>query len=87
MKVNIYETIEVSDEQRVALARHLDGDGAKKRQATRDEIKAYVWEHGSGWADVLEGGSPEPTPAEDDGQEALPLEDDEDLLGDDEDLI
>lgn len=80
VKVNIYETIEVSDEQRVALARRIDGDGAKKRQATRDEIKAFVWEHGSSWADVLEGGSPEPTAAED-----------EDLLGtddgDDEDLI
>lgn len=70
MKVNIYETVEVSDEQRVEIARHIDGDGAKKRQSTRDEIKAYVWEHGSRWAEVLDG-SLEP-------QDEV----DEDLLGD-----
>lgn len=76
MKVNIYETVEVSDEQRVQIARRIDDEGAKKRQATRDEIKAFIWEHGSGWADVLEGN--DPGTYEDDG---------EDLLGDDEDLI
>lgn len=49
MKVNIYETVEVSDQQRTDLARLLDGDGAKKRIATRDEIKAYIWLKGNGW--------------------------------------
>ena len=84
MKVNIYETVEVSDEQRVQIARLQDGDGAKKRQATRDEIKSFVWEEGSNWEDVLANGKPEPTPAEE------PEDEDEDLLGDepdDEDLI
>lgn len=79
MKVNIYETVEVSDEQRVEIARAIDDAGAKKRQATRDEIKAYIWEHGSGWANVLSG-EPVDSPGE-------PEDDDEDLLGDDEDLI
>lgn len=54
MKVNIYETVEVSDEQRVAIARQLDGDGAKKRQATRDEIKEFIWTHGSSWESALD---------------------------------
>jgi hypothetical protein len=74
MKVNIYETVEVSDEQRVEIARALDGDGAKKRQATRDEIKAYIWEHGSRWAEVLDG-SLEPQDGdaedEDDGMDLI----------------
>lgn len=78
MKVNIYETIEVSDEQRVALAREIDGDGAKKRQATRDEIKEFVWTEGRNWAQVLDGSDPSTTEDEDE---------DEDLLGEDEDLI
>jgi hypothetical protein len=82
VKVNIYETVEVSDEQRVALARQIDGDGAKKRQATRDEIKAFVWQHGVRWDDVLAGRA-EP-------QGEATEEEDEDLLGtfgEDEDLI
>lgn len=77
MKVNIYETIEVSDAQRVALARQIDGDGAKKRQATRDEIKEFVWQHGIRWEDVLEGRE---NPQSEDEPET-----DEDLIGDDED--
>jgi hypothetical protein len=58
MKVNIYETVEISDEQRVAIAAILDDVGAKKRQATRDEIKAYVWEQGANWEYVLAGSDP-----------------------------
>jgi hypothetical protein len=80
VKVNIYETVEVSDEQRVEIARAIDDAGAKKRQATRDEIKSYVWDHGSSWASVLAGESGD-SPGE---------PEDEDLvgdLGDDEDLI
>jgi hypothetical protein len=71
VKVNIYETVEVSDEQRVQIARLQDGDGAKKRQATRDEIKTFVWEEGSNWEDALNGepdvpvDEPEPEPDED----------------------
>lgn len=54
MKVNVYETVEISDEQRVQLANVIDGEIAKpKRNATRDEIKEFVWEHGAGWAQAL----------------------------------
>lgn len=59
MKVNLYETVEVSDEQRTSMARLLDGPDAKKRIATRDEIKAYLWQHGKDWeidlADEVDG--------------------------------
>jgi len=54
MRVNVYETVEIDDEQRVRLANVLDGEIAKpKRNATRDEIKEFVWEHGAGWAQAL----------------------------------
>jgi hypothetical protein len=85
MKVNIYETVEISDEQRVSLAVVLDeGEVKPKRQATRDEIKAFVWKHGEQWEDVLSGlhASFTAEPSDDAETEA-----DEDLLGDDEDLI
>jgi hypothetical protein len=78
MKVALYETVEVSDEERVAIAAHLDGEGAKKRQATRDEMKAFLWEEGSRWQQVLGTGTPDPDPA--DAEEDL--EDLEDLIGD-----
>lgn len=84
MKVNIYETIEVSDQQRVDIARHIDGDGAKKRQATRDEIKLFVWNHGLAWDVALLGdvdAAPEP-------EVDMDLIGDSEVLGDDpEDLI
>lgn len=49
MKVNVYQTVEFSDQQRVTLARLLDGPDGKKREATRDEIKTFLWEHGRHW--------------------------------------
>lgn len=50
MKVNIREQIDISDEQRVALARLIDGPNARrKRQATREEIKNFVWQWGESW--------------------------------------
>lgn len=49
MKVNIYTTVDVSNKQREQIARQIDGDGAQKRQATRDEIKEFVWYHGAAW--------------------------------------
>jgi hypothetical protein len=61
VKVNLYETVEVSDEQRVKLAQLIDGAGAKKRQATRDEIKDYIWLRGKKWAEDLGDEGP-PTP-------------------------
>jgi hypothetical protein len=67
MKVQVLETVEVSDEQRVALGALLDGEGSRKRMASRNEFKEFCWEHGSKWAAVL-GGEPD--------------DEDEDLLGD-----
>lgn len=49
MKVNVYQTVEVSDEQRVQIANLVDGALKPKRQATRDEIKEFVWEAGAEW--------------------------------------
>lgn len=49
MKVNIDKTIEVSDEQRKAIAAQIDDVGSKKRDATRDEMKQFIWNHGENW--------------------------------------
>lgn len=95
MKVNIDKTLEVSDEQRKAIARHFDGPDAKKRDATRDEMKEFIWDNGSNWEAVLDGAAPA-TPAAVTGSGAEYLGeidathegDDADLIGgDDEDLI
>jgi hypothetical protein len=53
MKVNIYETVEVSDEQRIQIADLADRK-VSKRQATREEIKDFIWTEGSGWELSLE---------------------------------
>lgn len=56
MKVNVYETVEVSDEQREQIAAVLDGvsnPAPPRRKATRDELKAYIWEQGSSWEERL----------------------------------
>lgn len=81
MKVNIYETVEITDEQRVKLGAVLDGKVKPKRQATRDEIKGFVWTHGQDWETALsdawreEFDKPEGTDAE-------PADEpEEDLLG------
>ncbi len=58
MKVSIEQTVEVSDEQREQIAHTLDGDGAKKRQATRAEIKDFIWRSGEGWAAAVGGNQP-----------------------------
>ncbi len=52
MKVGIYETVEVSDEQRKQIGAVIDR--GKPRQATRDELKAFIWERGSDWEISLE---------------------------------
>ena len=53
MKVSISNTIEVTDEQREALARVLDGEGSRKRKATRDEFRKFIWAEGNQWAEAL----------------------------------
>lgn len=52
MKVSINETVEVTDEQRSMIADILDSEKTK-RQASRDEIKAFVWALGSSWEQGL----------------------------------
>lgn len=53
MKVMIDVTVEVTEENRVQLARIIDGEGTKKRIATRNELKAFIWRHGEDWATAL----------------------------------
>lgn len=84
MKVNIYETVEVSDQQRVDIARQIDGDGAKKRQATRDEIKAFIWNHGTGWEVALTAEVDDAPDDTDTDTDVTPAEDDGDLIGETE---
>lgn len=52
MKVKISETVEVSDAQRLQMADVLDGKQSR-RQATRDEMKEFIWTHGDLWASSL----------------------------------
>lgn len=66
MKVNIDQTLEVSDEQRKQIAAYIDDAGAKKRDATRDEMKQFIWSHGERWEDVLSGNSESEEDAEGD---------------------
>lgn len=63
MKVNIYETVEVSDEARKRIASHLG-----QKTASRDELKAFIWEHGKNWESFLNG-------------DTQPAAEEEDLLG------
>lgn len=82
MKIALYEKFDITDEQRVQLAVVLDEGRTKpKRQATRDEIKAFAWRHGSRWVEELDSLSAHLTaPQDDDGAGAL-----DDLLGEPED--
>lgn len=95
MKVNIDQTVQISDEQRVQLANVLDGR-VTKRQATRDEMKDYIWTCGKNWEDILARSlgltGDDTTVVEDEADEEDLLGDaeDEDLLGDvddEDDLI
>lgn len=53
MKVNVYETVEVNDQQRIMIAQVLDETLTPKRKATRAEMKMFVWDQGSEWATSL----------------------------------
>jgi hypothetical protein len=46
VKVKISETVEVTDDERRAIT-----GGTHK--ATRDEARAFIWRHGSGWRQLL----------------------------------
>jgi hypothetical protein len=48
MKVNIYVTEDVSDEERKLISQLLG-----VRQATRDQLKEFMWTNGSQWRDKL----------------------------------
>jgi hypothetical protein len=48
MKTNVYEAIEITDDERRMLADLLDSERSK-RMASRDEIKKFCWDAGSGW--------------------------------------
>lgn len=77
MKVNIYETVEFSDEQRERLGAVLSGALKPKYKPSRGEIKGFIWTHGAGWAEELEAAyrdTFEPETADDDGDE-------DDLIG------
>lgn len=67
MKVGIYETVEVSDEQRAAIAKTLG-----QKTATRDDMKAYIWEHGAQWAFTL---GADPHHADEDADDQMSIED------------
>jgi hypothetical protein len=94
VKVNIYETVEVSDADRKLVAAALG-----QKAATRDDLKAFIWRHGADWQRAIhsefEQGEAEFTASvSDDGEDLLggePAPEDaslDDLLGgSDEDLI
>jgi hypothetical protein len=83
VKVNIYETVEVSDEARKRLKKAFN----QKQTVTRDQLKEFIWEHGRNWESFIDGPVVGPDLSDD------PVHDVEDLLGsaevggDDEDLI
>lgn len=52
MKVNLYKTVQVSDEQRVQIANVIDG-AVSRRKATRDELKEFIWDQGELWDETL----------------------------------
>lgn len=64
MKVRVQQNIEIDDLQRLALAKRLHGPAAKLRDATREEIQDFAWEHGIKWADYLAGPKPVPDSTE-----------------------
>jgi len=53
MKVNIYETVEVSDEDRKRIAALLG-----QKTASREELKAFIWKHGADWQAAIRSDNP-----------------------------
>lgn len=52
MKVAVEVTSEVTDEQRRQIANVLD-DKVSRRDATRAEMKEFLWDLGSDWEGIL----------------------------------
>lgn len=52
MKVNIYQTVQVTDTQRKELQAVLTGSPTRQ-VASREDIKEFLWQHGAGWATAL----------------------------------
>lgn len=89
MRIVVHEQLDVTDAQRRQIASVLDGK-VVKRDATRDEMKAWLWETGAGWAEALtdqyldlDGSTPAPAPPDASGDDADALDD---LLGDADEL-
>jgi hypothetical protein len=61
VKVNIYETVEVSDEDRAKIAAQIG-----QKTATREDLKMFIWSYGSNWRDRLDQGEGEPDIAAED---------------------
>lgn len=91
MKVSISTTVEVTDEQREMLARVLDGQGGRKRKATREEFRTFIWAEGEDWAlalsDQYAEASGTAAPADDEDEDLLGLIGDGEDSSEDEDLI
>jgi hypothetical protein len=60
MKVNIYITEDITDEERKQISELLG-----VRQASRDQLKEFMWTNGESWRSKLNG-APAPEPADDD---------------------
>jgi hypothetical protein len=80
VKVNIDKTIILSEEQRVQIANVIDGR-VTRREAKRDEVKEYIWEAGSDWAERLSDDFRSLT----EDPDTVDEEDGEDLIGEDGD--
>lgn len=92
MKVVVYESCEVNEEQLKKIADLLDGVTSARR-ALRSEAKVFIWQWGEDWAPILDSqwedefgpGTPFASPAgNSDEDEDLPSED---LDPDEDDLI
>lgn len=87
MKVNIYETVEVSDAARKKITKLL----GQKPIATRDQLKQFIWDRGAAWESLLEdelaGGAPADDPREAAGEDLIGSAEEDLIGGDGEDLI
>lgn len=81
MKVNIDQTIEVTDERRKQIALAIDGPGSKKRDATRQELKDFLWNNGAEWETYLDQVLDADESEEREEPETAAEEPEEDLLG------